>query len=334
MTMTNPTLTTPAQQSGFKRALPALGLFFLSPLVAEFLLGNIPLSALYALVALAPLYGGGAVLIREVVRRQGWGYPTVVTFALAYGVIEEGITTQSLFNPNYADLRLLDPGHIGFLGMGAPWTVFVLGLHTVWSITVPIVLMESLSKRPREPWLGKVGLSVYGVLFVVGVLATTAFGLSKDSFHASVGQFAGVGVAVVALVALGIWIGRRADGVSAGSVPNAWVVGAVGLVLASGWMLLNDLVSNGWLEAVLMLAIEVLAVVVFVTWSRRPAWTRMHTLAAAGGALLTYAWHSFPESPVMDAPRTADLVGNAILAALAVALLISATIRCDKFGDS
>jgi hypothetical protein len=83
-----------------------------------------------------------------------------------------------------------------------------------------------------------------------------------------------------------------------------------------------------------MPAIEVFAVVVLVTWSRRPVWTRMHALAAAGGALLTYAWHAFPESPVMDAPRTTDLVGNAILAALAVVLLISATIRCDKFGDS
>ncbi|MEV4266224.1 hypothetical protein [Kribbella sp. NPDC049584] len=207
--MTNTNAVTAPQHSGVKRSLPALGLFFLSPLVAEFLLGNIPISAFYAILTLAPLYGGGAVLIRELVRRRGWGYPSVIVLALAYGVIEEGITTQSLFNPNYADLRLLDPGHISALGMGAPWTVFVLGLHTVWSITVPIVLMESVSRHPREPWLGKLGLWVYGMLFLAGIVATTAFGYTKDSFRASTGQDIGVGIAIVVLVALAVWIGRR-----------------------------------------------------------------------------------------------------------------------------
>ena len=151
-----------------KRFWPAVGLFFLSPFVAEYLLGNLPITALFALIGLAPLYGGGAVLIREFVRRRGWGYPSILVLALAYGVLEEGVTTQSLFNPNYADLRLLDPGHIGFLGIGAPWTVFVLTLHTVWSITVPIIVLEAVSKRPREPWLGKIGISVTTALFVVG----------------------------------------------------------------------------------------------------------------------------------------------------------------------
>jgi hypothetical protein len=333
MTMTNTNVVTAPRRSGLKRGLPALGLFFLSPMVAEFLLGNLPITALFAIVTLAPLYGGGAVLIREIVRRRGWGYPSVVLLALAYGVIEEGITTQSLFNPNYAHLRLLDPGHLGALGMGAPWTVFVLGLHTVWSITIPIVLMESVSRRPREPWLGKIGLSVYGVLFALGVVATTAFGYTKDAFRASAGQDIGVGVAIVVLVALAVWVGRRAQRRTAaqptGKVPSAWIVGATALVLSSGWMVVSDQVKNGWLEAVLLLALEVLAAFVVVNWSRRTGWTRMHTLAAAGGALLTYAWHAFPETPVFDAPRTADLVGNAVFALLAVLLLISATIRCD-----
>ena len=44
----------------------ALILFLLAPLIGEYVLGNIPLSELGALVVLAPLYGGGALLIREV----------------------------------------------------------------------------------------------------------------------------------------------------------------------------------------------------------------------------------------------------------------------------
>jgi len=40
-------------------------LFFVAPLVAEYLLGDLPLKMLAALIVLAPAYGGGAVLIRE-----------------------------------------------------------------------------------------------------------------------------------------------------------------------------------------------------------------------------------------------------------------------------
>jgi hypothetical protein len=62
----------------------------LSPLVAEFLLGKLPLTQLGALFVLAPLYGGGAVLIREVARRHGWGYPGVVLLALASRPLHRG----------------------------------------------------------------------------------------------------------------------------------------------------------------------------------------------------------------------------------------------------
>jgi hypothetical protein len=90
-----------------KRLLLCTGLVLLAPLVAEFLLGNLPITALPALVALAPMYGGGALLIREVVRRRGLAWPSIIVLALAYGVVEEGLVTMSLFNPNYANTRLI-----------------------------------------------------------------------------------------------------------------------------------------------------------------------------------------------------------------------------------
>ncbi|MFC9689488.1 hypothetical protein ACFTSF_13165 [Kribbella sp. NPDC056951] len=332
-----------------KRTLPALGLFFLAPLVAEFVLGNIPITAIFAWFTLAPLYGGGAILIRELVRRRGWGYPSVVLLGLAYGVLEEGITTMSLFNPNYADQRLLDPGYIPALGMGAPWTVFVLGLHTVWSITVPIVLMESISRRPREPWLGRVGLTLYGALFVAGLIATTAFSLSADPFIAKPAQFAGVVVAIVVLIALAVRVGNRSKREAAhelvggaggsgseaagsakgvlGGVPPVRLAGMSGLVLSSAWMLSNDVVHSAWIDAGVMLAIDVLAAVVLSTWSRRAGWTPRHSVAVAGGALLTYVWHAFPQSPIFAASHTADLIGNIVFGAAALGVLALALDR-------
>ena len=108
-----------------RRVMPAIVLFFLAPLVSEFLLGDLPLTLLVALIALAPMYGGGALLVREVVRRKGYGWPSIIMLGLVFAIVEEAFTTQSLFNPNYLglNLHLLQPAYIPAIGMGAWWTI-------------------------------------------------------------------------------------------------------------------------------------------------------------------------------------------------------------------
>ena len=61
-----------------------------------------------------------------------------------------------------------------------------------------------------------------------------------------------------------------------------------------------------------------------LTWSRRATWGQMHVLALAGGALLTYAWHAFPQWPVIGSAGQIDFIGNVVFAAGAVALLAAA----------
>lgn len=146
----------------------AVGLFLLAPLVGEFLLGNLSITSLPLLLLLAPLYGGGALLIRESGRRWGLGWPGMIVLCFAYGLVEEAFVTQSLFNPNYVGLRLLDYGYLPSLGISAWWTVYVLSIHAIWSTAVPIALVESFTPEAwRTPWLGKVGLTVTAVLFVI-----------------------------------------------------------------------------------------------------------------------------------------------------------------------
>ena len=89
-----------------RRVLPALALFVIAPLIAEFLLGNMSITHLGLLVILAPLYGGGALPIRESVRRAGRPWPSIFLLALAFGILEEAFLTESLFNPNYLGLNL------------------------------------------------------------------------------------------------------------------------------------------------------------------------------------------------------------------------------------
>lgn len=319
-----------------RRILPAIGLFFLSPLVAEFLLGDIPITALYALIALAPLYGGGALLIREVCRRAGWGWPSILALALAYGVFEEGVCTQSLFNPDYAGVHLLVNGYIPALGIAGPWTLFVLTLHVVWSIGTPIALAELASRERRTtPWLGRVGLAVTSVLFVLGVLLTTAQSLSQSDFVASVPQFTGIAVAVLALVGLAWFLGRRHGHTAPvdGRTPPAWLLGLLSFVVTSAfvtvWFVAHTTVPSWAFVAAGLIAYAV-AIVLVHRWSRQSGWTPLHQLALAGGALLTYAWHGFEAPLLMPASPTVKLVGNAVFAAGAVVLLAAVTMATHR----
>src|SRR6478736_4342888 len=211
-----------------KRIAPALTLFFLGPFVAEFLLGNLPITVLPAMIVLAPMYGGGALLIRESARRVGRGWPSILVLGLAYAVLEEAFTTQTLFNPNYLklNLHLLDHAYIPWLGMGAWWTTFVLTLHVVWSIGVSIALAEALvPDRETTPWLARRGLVVTALVFGLGIAITTAMTLHGDRYIAPAPKLVSAGIVVALLVALAFWMpNRAADG--AGTAPSPWVVGA------------------------------------------------------------------------------------------------------------
>jgi hypothetical protein len=323
-----------------RRIAPAIGLFFLSPLVAEFLLGNISIAFIAGMLFLSAMYGGGALLIREVARRTGRGWPTIILLALAYGVVEEGLVTQSLFNPDYAGQHLLSYGHIDALGMGSWWTLFVLTLHTVWSISVPIALMEAMvPTRRTTPWLGRIGLPIVAALFVlgcvlnfVGSLDQSSFGGPKEAFFASPGQFIGAGVAIVVLIVLAFVVGRRRPKQVAGPVPSPAIVGGISLVASSVFLMLPHSMP-AWLICVSYLVLY--AVVAFLAsfWSRRSGWRPLHTAALAGGALVTYAWHGFLQ-PSLDQHNSAiDLIGNAVFAAIALAVLAAAVVRTARVPE-
>lgn len=317
-----------------RRLVPAVGLFFLAPLVAEYLLGDLPLTALAGLVVLAPWYGGGALLIREVCRRAGWGWPSIVALALAFGVVEEAFTTQSLFNPDYAGKHLLAHGYIPALGIGASWTVFVLTLHMIWSICTPIAMVELLARgRATRPWLGRIGLIVTAVLFVVGGVVTTASTLSRSHFVASAGQFAGAGVVAALLVVLAAVLGhrRRPDAYRDGWVPSAWLLGLVSLVVTSAatvaWYLAKDTMPS-WLYVVPVLAAYAAGIPLVRHWSRLRGWGLTHQLALAAGALLTYAWEGFVTAHMLEpASPAVRLASHVVLAAGAVALIAVTALR-------
>jgi hypothetical protein len=316
-----------------RRIAPALGLFLVAPLVAEFLLGNLPITLIGALVVLAPFYGGGALLIREAVRRTRRGWPGILVLGLAYAVFEEAFTTQSLFNPDYLrlNLHLLDPAYVPALGIGAWWTMFVLTLHTVWSIATSIALVEALvPARATTPWLGKPGLAIAAILFALGAAASTAFALRSDPYVAPMPQLAGAGIVLLVLILIAFRLPVRRAATAAGGVPSPWLVAAVALAAGSAFLVVPN--SWGWGAVAVYVVLDVAVIGAVHVWSRRTAWDGRHRLALAAGAALAYAWHAFPQHPAVGGSGTADLVGNAIFAAAALVLIALAARRQVRFA--
>jgi hypothetical protein len=307
----------------------AITLFFVAPFVAEYLLGDLSLKLLPALIVLAPMYGGGALLIRELVRHRGRGWPTILCLGAAYALLEEGLVTQSLFNPDYLKLHMhfLQPAHIALLGIGGWWTMLMLNVHTFWSIGVSIALVEGLwPERAREPWLGKIGHDVVDVLFLLGLIANTLFGYKQNHFWASRMQ---LGVAALLCVLLIVVALATPAGMAKreGKVPSPWLTGVAALVLG----LLFELIPPrwGWGAVGAMLGADVVFLLLVYVLSSRRSWTLLHTLSLGAGGAVAYGLHAFLQRAFGGGIVLAR-VGNVIFLAIAVVLIALAWRRTSR----
>lgn len=307
-----------------KRIAPAIGLFFLAPFIAEYLLGDFPLTKLGYLVIMAPMYGGGALLVREFVRRSGKGWPTILVLAFAYAVLEEAFTTQTLFNPNYLklNLHLLDHAYIPALGIGAWWTVFVLTLHTVWSISTSIALIEGcVPDRATTPWLRWPGLTLDAILFVLAAIASMRFEIHHDHFLATRAQFLVSAVVIVLAVVAAFLLPARKAGTGPNPAPDPLALGVLALIAASFFLLVPP--TFGWGAVAIYLALDLVVIWSVTALSHRCGWDGRHRLALAAGAALAYGWHAFLTKPVGGATSGLVVRGSNAVCLLIVSAVIA-----------
>jgi hypothetical protein len=314
-----------------KQLARALVLAVLSALTAEFLLGDQwlagatpPGSQLAELVLYTAFYGSAANLIRELARRTGRGWPTILVLALAFGMIEEGIVDQSLFNPNFAGEHLLAYGFIPALGIGGPWTIFVLTLHVIWSFGAPIAVAEALFPRPlagRPPsapqtqasWLGTPGIVAAVVLYLVGGNAIFFATTLGAGFQANPAQLIlSLCIAAVLLV-VALRLPRRAPRGRRPLLPAL----IVSLIATSAFMVLDHYGEglSPWLSALL-------AVVILAGGALVAARFRMDVLGLAIGALITYAWIGLVKAAPLGLAATIE---QCVIVALVLGTALAAT---------
>ena len=151
---------------------PALVLLLLAPAIGELLSGSSPPTEYFTpfgLTILTALYGGGALLVREIKIRWKKGVGSLLLLGASYAVIEEGVMVASWFNPNWPDLGMM--GVFGrWLGVNWVWAVDLTIYHAIVSITVPILLVElAYPERRGEPWLKGRWLPTVAIIFTLDV---------------------------------------------------------------------------------------------------------------------------------------------------------------------
>jgi hypothetical protein len=226
------------------RIAPAVTLMLLAPLIAEVLPGATRFSSIFVFPIEMCVWGGGAVLIREVVRRAGLGWRNMLLLGLALAVAEEWLIQQTSLAPMVIALK----GEVYARGYGINYVYFLwaLAYESVFVVLLPVMLAEMIfPARRAQGWLNRTGLAVLPVLFAIGALlawyswtrVARPMVFHMPLFTPSAGQvaLALAAIALLVLVALGPWR-RRLARPSAPRPPAPPVaIGVAGAVWAILW---------------------------------------------------------------------------------------------------
>jgi len=315
----------------------AIGLFLLAPWTAECSWGGFTVVDFpFVIAILAPLYGGAAVLIRELARRTGRGWPTIVLLAAAFGFVQAGLVDQSLLNPGFLDdtefrdqAAAAQATAIPGLGISVEHLLDYVGNHIALSICAPIAIVESIvvPQRRHDRWLGWPGLAIVALLYLGGSLLIYADTAGGDAFTPGAMQVAVVVATTLALIGAGFAIRPRPQTVrpeQPAAVRPLWVGGLVVAAHLVGWL------ASGWAAVALRLVAAMVVVVVVVGWSRRPGWGQPHVLAGWGAGLVAAAGVAYLAPTYAPAPPHLALASDIAISVVTATLLGTAAWRLHR----
>jgi hypothetical protein len=162
-----------------RRILPPLVLLFLAPAVSQLLSAELAPANFFSpfgLTVLPLIFGGGAILIRDLVKRWGKGWASLLVLGAVYGIVREGLMLRSFFDPSWQDIEVL--GSYGrWLGINWIWSLDRTIYHAVISIAIPVFLTEVMFPAFRKKiWLGKWVSIVLAIVFALNIIFGYFFG--------------------------------------------------------------------------------------------------------------------------------------------------------------
>jgi hypothetical protein len=315
--------------SMWRRAAPALTLAVLAPVIAEVLTGATRLSFLFVLVPEIMVWGCGALMIREAVRRWKGGGTSLVLLGLALAVAEEWVIQQTSLAPFAWPGAMVNYGRLW--GVNWIWFLIMLGYECVWVTLVPVAVTELIFReRSEERWLSNAGWIVTGALFCIGSLLAwflwTHIARPKTYhvplYQPPVWQLV-VGVLMIAVLVLAAYALRRVGTEKAKRwTPTAWAAFVAALALAVPWFWLMSFVFGAhtdwpfWGPIALGVAWGLAALWIVQRWVAAEGWSDMRRWALAFGATVASMGCGFLGSSAW--PKM-DLIFKIVVNVLAVA---------------
>jgi hypothetical protein len=323
------------ENSARRGVAPAFTLMILAPVIAEVLSGATKLSYIFALIPEILVWGGGALLIRELVRRWGGGWVSVLLLGLGLAIAEEILIQQTSLAP----LPWLGnaPAYGRVWGVNWVYFLYMLGYESVWVVLVPVQLTELIfPERRNERWLRPWGLVIVSLLFAAGArIAWFAWTQRARQMVFHVPKYAAPFLAVVLGALAIVWLAvmaytvrktttRAADNASE-KPPSLWLVSVGTLALAFAWYGLIVLVFVPqpslplWIPMVGGVAWAALAFFAVKRWVTSAGWGDLHRWALVSSAILACMLAGFMGSNTWS---RIDLIAKFVLNVIAVVLLL------------
>ncbi len=299
-----------------------LTLLVLAPISAELLaayLGDVGGAGglLFLVAFFAPLYGGAALLIREVAVRTGRGWRGILLLAAAFGVLMPTFVDGSLFTTARDDVddwsSIVNAASFGGVGWYA--VVTWVGGHVLMSVGAPIAVAQALARRPG-PWLGRLGITVTVVAFVLVALLVHRDQWDVNEVESSPARYAVAGAIVVALVAVALSPLGRPAGSRPGRTPAVWRCAVGGFVGLAAF----DFVPMSWAGVAVDLTVLSIAFAILTRWGTTAGWTARHVAAVAWGALLARTLTGFL-APLPQETTWTEKISQNVTYLLLIALL-------------
>lgn len=328
--------------SRWQRWAPALTLIVLAPGIAEVSSGATRLSFIFVFFSEMMVWGCGALIIREVVRRWQAGWTSMLLLGLCLSIAEEFLIQQTSLAP----LPWVPaPAYGRVWGVNLIYFLFMLGFESVLVVLVPVHLTELIfPARRREPWLKKSGLVIASVVFAVGsfvawflwIKIARAKVLHVPPYNPPLLTLV-AGVLMIAALSLAAYTLRNTDTPtrpqSSTSAVSPWIVGIVTLVFGFPWYALMGLVFVPgrhvpfWIPALAATLWASMAYLLARWLSRSPGWSDIHRWSAVFCASLVCMLAGFLGSSTWS--RT-DLVGKIILNVVSVAGFIWLALKITR----
>lgn len=310
---------------------PALALLFLSPAIGELLSGSAPPAEFFnplGFIMLVVLYGGGAILARELTCRWGKGWPTLLALGAAYGIAEEGLMCKSFFDPSWMDLGAL--GSYGrWIGVNWVWSLELTIYHCVFSIAIPILLAGILFPSWRDrPWVSRRKLITLAILWIANGLFIFLF---ISPYRPAALHYL---LTLVIMVGLGVLAWQLPypkvviNGESSRAARAFWFL-PVGFVGTLALFFLVWVVPKSGIHPLLTISLMT-GLVILVGWivlrmSGGGAWTERHQLSLVAGAIGFFILLAPLQE--LDKNRTDNTTGMTIVGLMMAIFLILLMLR-------